>query len=159
MILRFASEIMNRAVLFMLKKNDIVGLGEFGLVIEGEDANKRVRRMKLPSDEPSVFREAIHKRAILKKGMNLDEKWNRYVVQQLGGAVPSEAFVAPIFSAGKVVALLYGDNVPERRAIGDTTALEIFLAQAGMAMDRALLERKLRELRSKDDKRPHARTL
>jgi hypothetical protein len=43
------------------------------------------------------------------------------------------------------VALLYGDNLPENRKIGDTDSLEIFISQAGMAMERALLQRKLSE--------------
>jgi hypothetical protein len=42
------------------------------------------------------------------------------------------------------VAILYGDNLPEKRPIGDTEALEIFLSQAGLAMEKALLERRLR---------------
>ena len=71
----------------------------------------------------------------------------------------AEASVAPVFSAGKIVAVLYGDNVPEEREIGDTTALEIFLAQAGMAMDRALLERKLKDLRQKDEARERRRAV
>ena len=44
---------------------------------------------------------------------------------------------------GKVVALLYGDNVPGNGPIPDTDSLEIFLSQAGLAMERALLQRRL----------------
>jgi hypothetical protein len=56
----------------------------------------------------------------------------------------SEIFLGPIISEGKVVAILYGDNAPQKRAIGDTESLEIFLSQAGLAMEKALLERRLR---------------
>jgi len=42
-----------------------------------------------------------------------------------------------------VVAVLYGDNLPDEKPIGDTEALEIFLSQAGLAMEKALLERRM----------------
>ena len=68
--------------------------------------------------------------------------------KRLGGLEPSEVFVAPIISSGRIAAILYGDNVPELRDIGDTESLEIFLAQAGLAMEKALLERRLSEIKS-----------
>ena len=63
----------------------------------------------------------------------------------LGAAPPKEAYVAPIESGGRVAALLYADNLPDDRPIGDTTALEIVLHEAGLAFDRALLEHALAE--------------
>ena len=117
-----------------------------------------IRKMKIPADETSILRDAMMSKSIIKKAPDMNEKWNRHIVQQLGGMVPAEVFAAPIISAGKVVAVLYGDNVPETSVIGDTTALEIFLAQAGIAMDRALLERKLRDLRLKDEERSGMKT-
>jgi hypothetical protein len=39
---------------------------------------------------------------------------------------------------------LYGDNLPGEEPIGDTDALEIFLSQAGLAMEKGILERKLK---------------
>ena len=56
---------------------------------------------------------------------------------------PSQVYVAPIESAGCVVALLYADNLPGGAPLGDTTALEIVLHEAGLALDRASLERAL----------------
>jgi hypothetical protein len=44
-----------------------------------------------------------------------------------------------------VIALLYGDNLPEDGPLGDTSALEVVLHHAGLALDRAALERALRE--------------
>jgi hypothetical protein len=52
----------------------------------------------------------------------------------------------PLVSNERVAAILYGDN-PSGRALGSTDTLEIFLQQAGLAMDRVLLERKLEEAR------------
>lgn len=145
LILRFASELMNRAVIFLVKKNTVCGLGEFGINLKGEDAEKRVRQIRIPLNESSVFKEVLERKAPVTKKLE-GRKWDRYIVEQLGGEHPEEVFVAPIFAGGRVVVMLYGDNVPEKKEIGETVSLEIFLAQAGLAMDRALLERKLKDL-------------
>lgn len=72
-------------------------------------------------------------------------RWDVYLQEQLGGGEPEEIFLGPIVSEGKVVALIYGDNLPEQKPIGNTESLEIFLSQAGLAMEKALLERRLRD--------------
>ncbi len=145
LILRFAAELMNRAVIFLVAKNQLAGLGQFGIQIDGKDPQKHVRQIRIPLNEPSIFREAIQKRLPLKKPLK-ETKWNRYLVERLGGRMPREVFVAPIIAGGKIAAILYGDNAPEDKEIGDTESLEIFLAQAGLAMEKALLERRLKEM-------------
>jgi hypothetical protein len=44
-----------------------------------------------------------------------------------------------------VVAILYADNLPSRLLLPDTGALEVVLHEAGLALDRTLLERALAE--------------
>jgi hypothetical protein len=63
----------------------------------------------------------------------------------LGNAIPEEAYVAPIESGDHVVALVYADNLPGGEPIGDTSALEVVLHEAGLALDRAWMERALKE--------------
>ena len=70
---------------------------------------------------------------------------DRVLASLLGDEIPEEAYLAPIESSGQVIAVLYGDNLPGRAAIGDTSALEVVLHHAGLALDRAALERALRE--------------
>jgi len=143
LVLRFASELMNRAVVFLAKEREIVGLGQFGIEIPQESADERVRRMKLPTAGQSVLKRALDEMTPLKMAPGAGE-WDQYLQDQLGGGRAKEIFLGPILSEGKVVALLYGDNLPEQTPIGDTEALEIFLSQAGLAMEKALLERRLR---------------
>jgi len=145
LILRFAAEMMNRSVIFLVARNQLAGLGQFGITLDGADPQKHVRKIRIPLNEPSIFREAIQKRLPLKKPLK-NNKWNQYLVDSLGSVKPQEVFVAPIIAGGKIAALLYGDNVPEDKEIGDTESLEIFLAQAGLAMEKALLERRLKEM-------------
>jgi CheY-like chemotaxis protein len=143
LVLRFASELMNRAVIFLVKEQEIVGLGQFGIESTGELADVRVRRMKITRGEDSVFEPVMHDLSARKVRLG-SSRWDRYLIDELGGGEPREVFIGPILSEGKVVALIYGDNLPDKAPIGDTESLEIFLSQAGLAMEKALLERRLR---------------
>ncbi len=149
LILRFASELMNRAVLLLVKKNEVCGLGGFGIIIEDKNPDLSVREIAIPLNEPSIFKDVITKKYPLKKRLEM-VKWNKYFLDKLGGGIPVESYVAPIFAVGRIAAIIYGDNLPEDKEIGDTSALEIFLTQAGLAMEKALLRRKLNELKGKD---------
>jgi len=143
LVLRFASELMNRAVIFLVKETEFVGLGQFGIVLEGGSADARIRQMRVPRAADSVLSRAITAMTPIRTGLSSDE-WDRYMVSQLGGHEPEEAFLGPILSEGKVVAMIYGDNAPERNPVGDTESFEVFLSQAGLAMEKALLERRIR---------------
>ena len=150
LVLRFAAELMNRAIIFLVMKDKVAGLGQFGVELNGVDPLRQVRRMRIPINEPNIFRDVIFRRTTYKKPL-ADTEWNNYMVQFLGGVRPVESFAAPLITGGKVAAILYGDNVPEEEPIGETDSLEIFLAQAGLTMERTLLERKLHELSDRDD--------
>jgi hypothetical protein len=100
--------------------------------------------MRIPRDADSVFTRAIQDQLPARMPL-ADGEWNRYIAEHLGGSWPTEIFLGPIVSEGKVVAVLYGDNLPDSVAIADTDSLEIFLSQAGLAMEKALLQRRLKE--------------
>jgi CheY-like chemotaxis protein len=144
LVLRYAAEFMNRAVVLLVKKDAIQGLGQFGIADRDGSADVRIRSLKVPRGEPSLFAPVLESR-YPQKGEVDDSHWSEFFLGQLGDARPTEVFVAPIVSEGKVVAVLYGDNLPEDKPIGDTDSLEIFLSQAGIAMEKALLQRRLQE--------------
>lgn len=144
LVLRFASEFMNRAVVFMVKRDEIAGLGQFGISVADGNPDVRVRNLRIPRDEASLFSRVIEAQLPAKLQPD-DSHWNQQLLRELGGGEPREVFLGPIISEGKVVAVLYGDNLPENRAVGDTESLEIFLSQAGLAMEKALLQRRLKD--------------
>lgn len=135
LILRFSSEIVSRSVLFSVKGDHLVGSGQFGIEIKGEAPDSRVRKIRIPVSEPSILSTAINKKRIVVKEPEGTE-WDEYLIEQLGGHRPVEAFVAPIIVHGKVEMLLYGDNVPEPHRLDDISTLEIFLGQTNIAMER-----------------------
>ena len=143
LVLRFASELMNRAVIFFVKDDEVVGLGQFGLEFAKGNADALVRQIKVPTSVDSIFSKTMQE-PTPKHTVFGDGEWDNYLIGQLGGERPHEIFIGPIRSEGSVVAVIYGDNLPDQIAVGDTESLEIFLSQAGMAMERALIERRLK---------------
>ena len=144
LVLRYASEFMSRAVIFMVRKDDIAGLGQFGIKDTDRPADALVRSLRIPRDGDTLFRRVID-RPYSQRIRPDEDPGSRALCERLGGGIPSEMFLGPLISEGKVVAILYGDNLTDGGTIGETEGLEIFLDQAGLAMEKALLQRRLRE--------------
>lgn len=145
LVLRYASEFMNRAVVFMVDDKEVFALGQFGITTSNVQTADLVRELVIPRQEPTIFSPVLENQ-VPSRIKPQETVWNRFLFEKMNGR-PAEAFIGPILSEGKVVAVLYGDNLPEDRGIGDTETLEIFLSQAGMVMEKALLQRRLRERR------------
>ncbi len=138
-VMQFALETFARVALFGVRDDFVHGLAQVGLTRAGGPDDAGLRRVELPVREPAWFRRVLGSRKPL-RAAPADAGDQRLAVL-LGSQVPEEAYVAPLESGDRVVAFLYGDNLPSRELIGDTAALEVVLQQAGLALDRAYLER------------------
>jgi hypothetical protein len=147
LILRFASDIFQRGVLFMVGKNEIVGLGQFGLDIERAD--EKVRETTLALDGSPFLRRVIFDQMMPFKGPFEKDEVTSRMIDLLGGIWPAEAALFPIIAEGKTVALLYCDNAADSGGIGETEGLDIFINHAGLALEKSLLQRRLKEMESR----------
>jgi hypothetical protein len=143
LVLRFASDMFQRGVLFMAGKNQIVGLGQFG--IEIDRADEKIRGIVL-SLEMSPFLKKIVAEQLAYKGELEKDDVTQYFIDEIGGAWPPEAVFLPVVAEGKVVAVLYCDNALSRDPIEETEGLEIFISHAGLALEKSLLQRRLQEM-------------
>ncbi|MBE0427489.1 MAG: DUF4388 domain-containing protein [Nitrospirae bacterium] len=146
LILRFASEIFQRGILFMVGDNEIVGLGQFGLDIEKPD--ERIREIMLPYEKSSFLKKIISEKRPY-NGIIEKDKMTDSMMNEIGGGWPDEVTIFPLIAEGKVVALLYCDNMSTGEKIGETEGLEIFIDQAGLALEKSLLQRRLQEMQKK----------
>ncbi len=143
LVLRLASDIFQRGVLFMAGRNQIIGLGQFG--IEVDRADEKIRGIVL-SLETSSFLKMIVQGQLPYKGPLEEDETTRYFMDEIGGVWPGESAFFPIVAEGKVVALLYCDNALSREPIEETEGLEIFISHAGLALEKSLLQRRLQEM-------------
>ena len=146
-ILHYASGVAHRCLLLSITKDGIQGMGQLGLD-SGGDPERRVRGIRIPVDEPSVFTDVIGRRETFRGALS-GGRWNEYLVGQLGGAWPLEAIVIPMVFNNSVIALLYGDNQQDDGPIGNIAALEVLMLEAGLAMEKAALEIRVRSLQER----------
>lgn len=143
LVLRFASDIFQRGVLFMVGKNAIVGLGQFGLEIERAD--EKIRETVLNIEKSAFLKKIVEEQRPFKGNLEKDEVM-KYLIDALGGNWPPEAAFFPVIAEGKVVAILYADNVSDSGAMPETEGLEIFISHAGLALEKSLLQRRIQEM-------------
>jgi hypothetical protein len=65
--------------------------------------------------------------------------------------MPESIMAIPLVVDGKVALIVYGDNLPEQKPIRGMDTLEIFMNQAGMALEKALLQKKIAELQKEKE--------
>jgi hypothetical protein len=144
LVLDYAADAFARVAMFMVRDEVAVGMAQRGLPATGGPDDAGLRAMELgPGALPELFEEVLAERTARRRPMrgDLDLRF----ATRLGAATPREAYAAPIESGGRVVALIYADNLPDEKPLPDTTAFEIVLHEAGLVLDRAVLERALAE--------------
>jgi hypothetical protein len=141
LVLDFAAESFSRVAMFMVRDEIAVGMAQRGLPDNGGPNDDEIRELEVPTRDVEWFSRVLETDSAVCSGPSGDG--DRDLVLRLGRQIPAEAYVAPIVSGGRVVALFYTDNVPGEKPIGDTTILEMALHEAGLALERALLERAL----------------
>ncbi|MFA4829140.1 MAG: DUF4388 domain-containing protein [Thermodesulfovibrionales bacterium] len=150
LILRFASDIFQRGILFMAGEKEIVGLGQFGLEIERAD--EKIRETKLPLKDSPFLTKIVNETHSYRGRMEKD-KITESLIKDIGGGSaasrndwPTDVAIFPIIAEGRVAAMLYCDNLPTGEAITETEGLEIFVSQAGLALEKALLQRRIQDM-------------
>jgi hypothetical protein len=142
LVLDFAAQSFSRAALFMLHDERVEGIAGRRLEQAGGPSEAELRALRLShAERPEWMQRLLAERRALR--VVPESPRDRAFAARLGDVGTGEVYVAPIESAGCVVALLYADNLPAGAPPGDTTALEIVLHEAGLALDRASLERAL----------------
>jgi CheY-like chemotaxis protein len=147
LVLRLAAEYFERAVLFLVKKEELLGLGGFGETGDTEMMMQKVRRLRVPLGAGSIFDDTIRSRSTAVRDAASFSGVDRDFAQALGTRTPKQTVAIPMISRGRVVAILYADNAISADPLPELSGIEIFMAQAGLAMEKALLERQLLSLR------------
>ena len=141
-LLRRAGAVVVRGLLLVVRGDEVQGAGQFGL--EGsDDPDEAARGLRLPLDEPSVIADAVKHRETW-RGSVAETPANAQLLRLRGGPRPSEAVVGPMLIREGVGLVLYGDNATALGPVGPVEDLEWALLEAGLAMERDLLEERMR---------------
>lgn len=135
-LIRRAAGTVKRCVLFIRRGDEFIGVGGFGIRGGPFPADTAVRALAIPlSGESVIAMAAASGRSYV--GTMDRSRWNDLLVAQLGGEAPYEVMAVPVLVRGRSVAVLYGDNAPERAPIGAIGTLELLATDVGVAMEKA----------------------
>jgi hypothetical protein len=137
-LLRFASQVLARAVVFAVEADSARGVGEFGLKALG--AAEAIRETVLSLREPSILKSAVERRRTY-AGPLEPTRVNLLLVERLGGEKVREAVAVPLAVQGEVRYVLYADNAPLGRALESLDALESAAARAARIIEKTLAAR------------------
>lgn len=148
LVMRYASEIASRGILFLVRGDEICGLGQFGFKPKnvGQSVDVEVRNIRIPVDETSVLGwVAQTTRPYI--GVMTEDEWHRKMLSHLGtGAKGFPGFVLPMVCHSRPLFILYGDNFPNSGRLSGVDELVVLVDQASVVLEKIQLERALDNL-------------
>jgi hypothetical protein len=140
-VVEFAARDFDRAVVFTVRDGEAQAVAQLRLDTTGGPGDEALRGLCLATESSPALHKAVESRAPVRA--RASEPGDRDLAVRLGATPDADFYVAPIESGEQVAALLYADNAASGRAFGDTSALEVIVHEASLALDRAVLEHAL----------------
>ncbi len=141
LVLQVAERFLERGVLFVVKGDRARGLAAFGVGADGADSASIVQQVALEIAESKPISEVVRTSGSVKLTDSLDGL--EPLLESIGRGQAREAILIPLLYNRATLLMLYGDTGLTGQPIGDLGGLELFIAQAGMALENKLLQRKL----------------
>jgi hypothetical protein len=139
-LMNIISESVERAVLFLVRRDGLVALGAFGAGSDGLPLAQASRGLKLALAGGNALTDSLadgQVRASEFEAARLPKQFAEIVGRPRSG----QCAIFPVLGGQRVIALIYADNGPSNRAIEELDILELATAQAGLAFENELLRR------------------
>jgi|CXWL01.1.fsa_nt_gi hypothetical protein len=141
-LMHIISESVERAVLFLVRRDHLTALGAFGSGVGGRSLAELTRGLHLPLDERHALTDCIQTgevSAVAFSEIELPLSFSRLVGEPTNG----QAVIFPVLGTQRVIAVIYTDNGENEQPIEDIEILELATAQVGMAFENELLRRQI----------------
>jgi GAF domain-containing protein len=145
LVMKVAREFFERGLLMLVKDEELRGLGGFGPSGHDDPLHLEAREIAIPLDEPSLFLEVVLERRS-HYGRLPDDRLCESFLERIGRHRSRSVALLPLLAHRETIAVLFGDNPRSGRDPSGTDALEVFIQQAGIALENAFLQRKLQAL-------------
>jgi hypothetical protein len=136
-VLQYIAEYLERGIIFLVRKQDLLGIGSFGVDTRGDTISTTAMRLKIPLDEPSVFRQVV-KTGMVYKGASNDDLLNRHIYSRIGAPESNDVLILPLKTENRTRAVVFGDFGRRDAEPLKVDVFEILASQAGMAIELAL---------------------
>jgi CheY-like chemotaxis protein len=142
LVMKVAREFFERAVLFLVKDDEARGLAGFGAAPKADSLNLLARRIVIPLQEKSAFGDVAASRKPF-RGPATDDKGVQYLLGKVGRFKSGTVALLPLLTNRETIALLFGDNPESGGPLPRLEPLEVFINQAGIALENAFLQKKV----------------
>jgi CheY-like chemotaxis protein len=149
LVMKVAREFFERALLFVVKNEEARGLGGFGLAPREETLNLLARQIAIPLGEVSLFRDVARERRAF-SGTPPADRWLGHMLGRIGRFQSRGIALLPLVAHRETIAMVFGDNPETGREPGSLEPLEVFVQQAGIALENVFLQKKLQAAEEKD---------
>jgi CheY-like chemotaxis protein len=149
LVMKVAREFFERALLFVVKNDEARGLGGFGLAPRDETLNLLARQITIPLGEPSLFKDVARERHAF-AGSPPNDRWLGHMMGRIGRFQSRGIAILPLVAHRETIAMVFGDNPETGRDPGSLEPLEVFVQQAGIALENVFLQKKLQAAEDKD---------
>lgn len=146
LVMKAARDVFERALLLVVKGDELRGVGGFGKAPRESSLTVLVREVAIPLASPSVFAEVVVARRPRVGELPAGDRWVQHLLGKVGRFRTTAAAIIPLLTNREAVALLFGDNPETGRPPGRVEALTVFMNQAGVALENAFLQRKVSAL-------------
>jgi ActR/RegA family two-component response regulator len=145
-LMHIISESVERAVLFLVKRDHLVALGAFGADAQGRPLAELTRGIKLATNADGVFSRSLAVGEVQSVGFE-DARLPDPFRTLVGRSRTGQVVVFPVLGAQRVISVIYTDNGDRDEPIEDIDILELATAQVGMAFENELLRRQISQNR------------
>jgi CheY-like chemotaxis protein len=149
LVMKVAREFFERALLFVVKNDEARGLGGFGLAPRDEALNLLARQITIPLGDASLFKDVARERTSF-SGPPPSDRWLGHMMGRIGRFQSRGIAVLPLVAHHETIAMVFGDNPESGRDPGSLEPLEVFVQQAGIALENVFLQKKLQAAEDKD---------
>ena len=141
-LMHIISESVERAVLFLVKRDHLVALGAFGNDPSGRPLAEVTRGLKVPLNLGSSLAHSLDTgevQSVSFEEAELPEPFRSMVGPPRNG----QSVIFPVLGSQRVISVIYTDNGENEKPIEDIDILELATAQVGMAFENELLRRQI----------------
>jgi hypothetical protein len=141
-LMHIISESVERAVLFLVKRDQLVALGAFGSDANGRPLAELTRAVKLPLEGDNALIRSLETgevQTLTFEDADLPDSFRTLVGRPRTGQV----VIFPVLGTQRVISVIYADNGDREEPVEDIDILELATAQVGMAFENELLRRQI----------------
>jgi hypothetical protein len=141
-LMHIMSESVERAVLFLVKRDALIALGAFGSGAGGRHLAELTRGLRIELADDNVLTRSLERAEAMAVTFD-DATLPEPLARVLGRPASDQVVAFPVLGTQRVISVVYTDNGDHPRLIEDVEILELATAQVGMAFENELLRRQI----------------